>query len=61
MSLISHLVEITPQLKRGEVWCRECGANQKVDSEKCIKEGWLKCCGYTMTIDSPTNPLTNQR
>ena len=41
------------KLKRGMVWCRTCGKSQKVDSSNCIRDGWPKCCGYTMTIDSP--------
>ncbi len=42
-----------PKLERGRVWCRECGASQAVDSGRCLRSGWPKCCGYTMTIDSP--------
>ena len=38
---------------RGQVWCRECGATQRVDSGDCMQRGWPKCCGYTMTIDAP--------
>jgi hypothetical protein len=25
----------------------------KVNSSTCMAGGWPKCCGYTMTIDSP--------
>jgi hypothetical protein len=46
-------VESVPRLKRGIVWCRECGASQKVNSAQCLTTGWPTCCGYTMTIDSP--------
>ena len=42
-----------PQLKRGQVWCRHCGSTTKVNSGYCLSTGWPKCCGYTMTIDSP--------
>ena len=35
------------------VWCTKCGATQKVDAAECLRYGWPKCCGYTMTIDSP--------
>ena len=42
-----------PKLRRGKVWCRTCGREQDVDSKACFKHGWPKCCGYTMTIDSP--------
>lgn len=46
-------VSEVPQLKRGIVWCTECGCHRHVDSEDSMKHGWPKCCGYTMTIDSP--------
>jgi hypothetical protein len=42
-----------PSLRRGMVWCRSCGHSQKVDSADCLKKGWPKCCGFTMTIDAP--------
>lgn len=42
-----------PSLTRGRVWCKECGATQKVNSAGAVQRGWPKCCGYTMTIDSP--------
>jgi hypothetical protein len=42
-----------PKLARGQVWCRSCGATQKVDSGQALQRGWPKCCGYTMTIDAP--------
>ena len=42
-----------PQLARGQIWCRQCGKTQRADSLDAIRNGWTKCCGYTMTIDSP--------
>ena len=42
-----------PKLARGQVWCKSCGKSEKVDSGDCIRRGWLKCCGQTMTLDSP--------
>ena len=42
-----------PKLTRGIVWCTTCGKSKKVSSENCLQAGWPKCCGYTMTIDSP--------
>jgi hypothetical protein len=47
------MVEDIPQLKRGIVWCTVCGKSQNVKSANCLSKGWPKCCGYTMTIDSP--------
>lgn len=42
-------------LERGQVWCRECGKSQKVDTMYCLSSGWPKCCGYTMTLDALSN------
>ena len=48
-----ELANCHPSLVRGQVWCRKCGATQKVDSAECLRSGWPLCCGHTMTIDSP--------
>jgi len=49
----ADLAEI-PQFKRGMVWCRKCGRSQRVDAVSAtMGGGWPKCCGYTMTLDSP--------
>jgi len=42
-----------PKLQRGKVWCTVCGKESIIDSKWCMKNGWQKCCGQTMTIDSP--------
>lgn len=42
-----------PKIMRGQVWCRRCGTTQKVDPIACLQSGWPRCCGSTMTIDSP--------
>jgi hypothetical protein len=42
-----------PKLKRGKVWCKICGREESVNSADCLRTGWPKCCGQTMTIDSP--------
>jgi len=52
-SLHKRMADQVPKLKRGEVWCRKCGAHMQVDSSSCLRDGWPKCCGETMTIDSP--------
>jgi len=46
-----------PKLKRGQVWCRKCGATKKVNSGDCFRYGWPKCCGETMTLDNPTEQI----
>ena len=43
-----------PQFKRGLVWCKTCGRSEKINAVNAtLGDGWPKCCGYTMTIDSP--------
>lgn len=43
-----------PAIKRGQVWCTECGHTQRVDGGAALAgTGWPKHCGFTMTIDSP--------
>lgn len=50
--LPEQLSEI-PALARGQVWCRTCAATRAVDAAACLRSGWPKCCGATMTIDPP--------
>ena len=45
------LANCHPSISRGQVWCRTCGQTQKVNNG--FANGWPKCCGFTMTIDSP--------
>ena len=47
------LLNSVPQLRRGMCWCVSCGRSEQVDSGDCLRNGWPKCCGHTMTIDSP--------
>lgn len=42
-----------PSLKRGMVWCTKCGRSEKVNTPGALRNGWPKCCSFTMTIDSP--------
>lgn len=51
--LHQKIVDDVPKLKRGTVWCLSCNREMKVDSAECLARGWPKCCGSTMTIDSP--------
>ena len=48
-----NVIKEVPQLRRGRVWCTVCERTMKVNSGTCMEHGWPKCCGYTMTIDSP--------
>jgi hypothetical protein len=51
--LLKTIARDIPQLARGQVWCRQCGATKRVASAEAMRNGWPKCCGFTMTIDSP--------
>jgi len=53
MSLYNKITNNVPELQRGKVWCRTCGREQDVNPADCLRNGWPKCCGYTMTIDHP--------
>ena len=54
IGLHDKLANCHPSLRRGMVWCRSCGRSEKVNSAECLRSGWPKCCGVTMTIDVPT-------
>jgi hypothetical protein len=34
------------------VWCHSCGRVETVTAD-CFRTGWPKCCGFTMSLDSP--------
>ena len=53
MNLHQKMATAHPKLERGQVWCRSCGATRRVNSAGALRNGWPKCCGYTMTIDAP--------
>lgn len=48
-----QIAKDVPQIKRGMVWCTVCGRSERVNGAECLRHGWPKCHGYTMTIDSP--------
>mgnify|MGYP001583449962 FL=1 len=52
-NLYQVLAKSHTSLRRGRVWCRECGHSEAVNSVDAFEHGWPKHCGYTMTIDSP--------
>lgn len=53
MNIHQKIVDNIPALKKGQVWCRECGHTEKVDSAHCLAKGYPKHCEFTMTIDEP--------
>lgn len=58
---VDRVVQQVPQLRRGIVWCTVCGNEKRVGAAGCLQEGWPKCCGYTMTIDSPEERAAMER
>jgi hypothetical protein len=52
--MYERFADCHPKLRRGIVWCTICGRSQRVNSAECFRSGWPECCGYTMTIDSPS-------
>ena len=61
MTIYKTLAQQIPQLARGIVWCTHCGRPQKVSSAARLRDGWPKCCGYTMTIDSPEERIALEK
>lgn len=53
MSIEQKIARAIPQLQLGKVWCRGYGKTQHINNARVLREGWPKCCGYTMTIYSP--------
>lgn len=51
--LHGRIAATVPKLRRGRVWCLTCGHTQRVNAATCLRDGWPKHCGHTMTIDSP--------
>ena len=44
------LSETNPGLKDGIVNCKICWRKEMVDSAHCLRYGWPKCCGQTMSL-----------
>jgi Zn finger protein HypA/HybF involved in hydrogenase expression len=51
--LYDEIAQSHPSLARGRVWCARCNAYKDVDVARCLRSGWPKCHGATMSIDSP--------
>jgi hypothetical protein len=61
MNIHEALAKSHPKLERGTAWCVKCGKCKTVNSADCLRLGWPKCCGYTMTIDSPQERAARRR
>ncbi len=51
--MIERVARAHRKLARGQVWCCICGRSVHVGPAAATLHGWPKCCGYTMTLDSP--------
>jgi hypothetical protein len=49
--MYDEMVEKSSAMKKGLVYCHICKKEQKVDSAECLRKGWPKCCGSTMSLD----------
>lgn len=54
MSQQNHIASKIKKLCPSEVECDHCGYKQAVNVSKCLREGWPKCCGETMKLNSYT-------
>jgi len=52
-ALQDKLIECHPKLAARKVWCRTCRREESMEDRNGLRDGWPKCCGYTMTIDPP--------
>lgn len=48
--LYDEIAASHPSLLGGKVWCSRCRKARVVDSAECLRSGWPKCCGVTVSI-----------
>jgi len=48
--LYGRIVNENISLQIGLVYCQKCGRVIQVDSAECLRKGWPKCCGETMSL-----------
>lgn len=49
-ALYDEIAKSHPSPIDGLVRCSRCGTSRRVDSAKCLRDGWPKCCGGTMGL-----------
>lgn len=52
-SLYDTIAKSHPSLLAGVVWCGRCQRPRTVDPAKCLRDGWPKCCGVTVSLTKP--------
>lgn len=48
--LYEEIARSHPSLLNGKVFCARCGKERTVDAAKCLRDGWPKCCGATVSL-----------
>ncbi|MGY3393403.1 hypothetical protein ACVWW6_005994 [Bradyrhizobium sp. USDA 3311] len=48
--LYEEIARSHPSLLNGKVFCARCGKPRQVDAAKCLRDGWPKCCGCSMSL-----------
>jgi hypothetical protein len=52
--LYDEIAKSHPSLMNGSVICGRCQKTRTVDAAQCLRSGWPKCCGATMSLqDKP--------
>lgn len=51
-ALYDEIARSHPSLLDGRVVCGRCGQTRVVDAARCLREGWPKCCGQTMSLET---------
>lgn len=39
-----------PSLLNGKVICSRCAKTRVVEAARCLRDGWPKCCGATVSL-----------
>lgn len=50
--LHESMAQCNPSLEMGIVYCKKCKRVIKTDAAECLRSGWPKCCGETMSLKS---------
>lgn len=48
--LYEEIARSHPSLLNGKVICSRCSKTRLVDAAKCLRDGWPKCCGATVSL-----------
>lgn len=48
--LYEEIARSHPSLLNGKVFCGRCGKPRQVDAARCLRDGWPKCCGATVSL-----------